>query len=403
MLKRKMIRLAISLVSLILIFSQCFNFKKDNDPRGSSYAGSKSCMQCHKDIYSSYLHTAHFIASQPADSNTIQGNFMKGANEFLFNTNMKVVMNKRDSGFYQTSYVNGKSEQSQRFDISFGGVKGQSYAYWFTNELFQLPISYVWNKHAWINSPGYDSNRIVFERNIGIQCFSCHASYIKPAPPAVPGYYGNSEGFEKNSLVYSVDCEKCHGPAASHVKFHIDNPDEKKAEYIVTLNSLTRDQKINMCAICHSGINSRMLKASFDFKPKDTITKYLVPISEPDYNHIDVHGNQKGLLASSKCFTNSNMDCSSCHNIHVNERNNLALYTARCMVCHNNDNHDICKLSGQLSSNILKNYCIACHMPALPSKLIMLGDSSVLIHTHHIAIYPDQTQKILAYLKSGIH
>src|SRR6266487_2523701 len=113
MVKRKMIRLAIFLVSLIVIFSQCFKFKKENDPRGNAYAGSKSCVKCHKDIYRSYLHTAHFIASQPADSNTIQGSFVSGANEFLFNASMKIVMDKHDNGFYQTSYINGKATESQ--------------------------------------------------------------------------------------------------------------------------------------------------------------------------------------------------------------------------------------------------------------------------------------------------
>ncbi|MDB5134026.1 MAG: hypothetical protein JWP37_629 [Mucilaginibacter sp.] len=314
-------------------------------------------------------------------------------------------MDKRDSGFFQTSYENGKAQQSRPFDITFGGIKGQTYAYWFTNELFQLPISYNINIHSWINSPGYDTNKIVFERGIGTKCLDCHASYIKQAPAALPGFNGNSEGFEKSSLVYSVDCERCHGPAAEHVKFHLDNPGEKKAKYIVTFKSLTRDQKINMCAICHSGANSHIPKPTFGFKPKDTITNYLVPVSAEaiDYKHIDVHGNQRGLLESSKCFINSQMDCSSCHDTHVSDRTNLVLYAGRCMTCHNNDTHNICKLTNQLGADILKNNCISCHMPALPSKLIIAGDKGTPVHTHHIAIYPEQTQKILAYLKSKTH
>jgi hypothetical protein len=57
-------------------------------------------------------------------------------------------------------------------------------------------------------------------------------------------------------------------------------------------------------------------------------------------------------------------------------------------------------MAGQISMGILKKNCISCHMPELTSKVIIAGDSSTLIHTHHIAIYPDQTQKILAFLKT---
>jgi hypothetical protein len=346
------------------------------------------------------------MASQPADNNTIQGSFKKGSNEFLFNAGTKVVMSKNDSGFYQTGYVNGKAQESRRFDISFGGIKGQTYAYWFMNMLFQLPISHVTNEHAWINSPGYDPNRIIFERPIGTKCLDCHASYIKQVPPTIPGFNGNGEGFEKSSIVYSIDCERCHGPAAEHVKFQTDNPDEKKAKYIATFKSLTRAQKIDMCAVCHSGANSHIIKPTFGFKPGDTLTNYVRPVSalSLDYGHMDVHGNQKGLLSTSKCFISSNLDCSSCHDTHINDRNNPALYNAKCMVCHSNNNSNhICKLTNQLGADLLKNNCISCHMPSLPSKLIIAGDSSAMIHTHHIAIYPDQTQKILAYLKSGKH
>jgi hypothetical protein len=406
MFKKKLLLFAVFLVPLITIFSQCINLKKDEDPRGNTYIGSVSCIKCHKNISNSYLHTAHFVASQPASAQTIQGSFAPDSNEFEFSPHMKVLMTKTDSGFYQTSYVNGKAEQSRRFDISFGGIKGQTYAYWLTNEIFQLPISYVTNVHKWINSPGYASNTVVFERVIGAQCLGCHASYVKQAPPDLPGFYTSAEGFEAKSLIYSIDCERCHGPAAAHVKFHTDNPDVKNAGFISKFKSLTREQKINMCAVCHSGANNHMLKPSFSFKPGDTLAKYmrLAPANAAvNYKVIDVHGNQTGLLKSSKCFISSNMDCSTCHNTHVNERENVVLYAARCLTCHSKQTTQ-CKLSNQLSPAILIDKCIACHMPVFSSKLIIAGQSGALVHTHHIAIYPEETKKILGYVRiKNIH
>jgi len=403
MLKKKLLRSGIFFVPLIFIFSQCLKSKKQEDPRGSAYAGSTTCVSCHKDIYHSYLHTAHFMASQPANGNTIQGSFKKGVNEFMFNPHLKVVMDKRDSGYFQTGFENGKATQSQRFDIVFGGIKGQTYGYWLTNELFQLPISYVNNTHAWINSPGYDPNSIAFERMIGTQCLGCHASYAKKEAPDLPGFYSGAEGFDKGSIVYNIDCERCHGPAAEHVKFQTENPGEKEAKYIAAFSSLTRAQKINMCAICHSGANNHMIKPAFGFKPGDTLANYMRLFSSnapTNYKVIDVHGNQTALLESSKCFIGSKLDCSTCHSsTHNNDRDNISLYTARCMTCHTKDTHNECKLINQLSPVLLKNNCISCHMPVFSSKVIIAGQAPTLIHTHRIAIYPEESEKILAYIK----
>ena len=191
--------------------------------------------------------------------------------------------------------------------------------------------------------------------------------------------------------------------AAEHVKFQTDNPDIKEAKYIVTFKSLSRVQKINMCAMCHSGGNNHMLKPGFGFKPGDTLNNYMRVFSsnEPvNYKVIDVHGNQTGLLESSKCFIASSMDCSTCHNsTHVNERDNIQLYNARCLSCHSGDTHNVCKLTNQLSAAALTSNCISCHMPALTSKVIIAGQSGTLIHTHHIAVYPEETEKVLAALK----
>jgi len=400
--KNTLIKLSIFGLPLIFIFSQCLNFKGKENPRGENYAGSAACISCHKEVYQSYLHTAHYMASQPANGNDIQGSFTKGSDEFVFNPHLKVVMTKTDSGFYQTSYEDEKKGESRRFDVVFGGVKGQTYAYWLTNELFQLPISYVDNTHSWINSPGYEPNRVAFERSIGTRCLGCHASSIKQEAPDLPGYYNGFEGFDKTSMVYGVDCERCHGPAAAHVEFQTANPQVKTAKYITTFKSLTREQKINMCGICHSGGNNRLVKPTFGFKPGDTLSNYMriIHINAPaNFKQIDVHGNQRGLLESSKCFIKSNLDCSTCHNTHINERDNVTLYAARCIACHNSTSHIECKMTGKLSAPVLTTNCIACHMPALASKAIIAGQAQTLVHTHHIAIYPEETQKVLALLK----
>jgi len=57
--KRTVLLVLFFFVPLVLIFSQCFNLEKHEDARGEMYAGSASCVKCHKDIYNTYLQTAH--------------------------------------------------------------------------------------------------------------------------------------------------------------------------------------------------------------------------------------------------------------------------------------------------------------------------------------------------------
>lgn len=392
-----------------LIFTQCHRTENNADPRGAEYAGSKTCESCHKDIYHSYLHTAHFAALLPASVSSIHGKFIHNKFDFKYNSYTKVVMEKTDSGYYQSNFINGEKQQSQRMDLSFGDVKGESYAYWKGNELFELPVSYDNKLHSWVISPGYDSTFANYNRMVGRDCLECHGSFAKSEPPSEPVFSGKAEGFDKSSIVMGVDCERCHGPAKQHVDFQLAHPENKTANYITKIGSLTRKQQNDLCSTCHAGTKTVSLKSIFLFKPGDTFEEYrkLTSSSTPlDYTHIDVHGNQRALLESSRCFTASTtLNCNTCHDTHQVQRNLQATFADKCQSCHTAEKHNFCNLAGQLSMAVLRDNCVSCHMPAQPTKTIVTSSrpgEEVLIHTHHIAVYPVETARIMAYLKSGI-
>ena len=401
--KKRLLPLLLSLFPIIIILTQCLSKTEKTDPRGDDYDGAATCVSCHKNINSSYLHTAHFMASMPVTESNIQGSFLPGQNTFDYNGHTKVVMEKTDSGYFQTSYVNGTKLQSSRFDMTFGGIKGESYLTWDGNQLLELPVSYDNKLKNWIISPGYDSTRITLDRVINTACMECHASYAKPQKLTVASFDETAEGFDKNSVIMSIDCERCHGPAKAHVNFHTDNPEVKKAKYITSYSSLNRLQRIDLCGTCHSGRYPIITKSTFEFKPGDTLSnfrRHSAYTPPKDYTHIDVHGDQVDMLESSKCFINSKMDCATCHDVHKNDRNTLAVYTQRCMSCHTTTNHNFCKMEGKLGMDVIKAQCISCHMPALPSKAIVYQDKTAMVRTHHIAVYPDEVKKITAYLKN---
>lgn len=407
--KIKYIRLGlIFLIPLTFIFSHCFDNNKPADPRGDTYAGSASCVKCHKNVAQNYLHTAHFLTSRPASQATIHGSFNPDSNTVVFNDSVKVVMEKHKDGLYQASYTHGKLNEKQRFDITFGSNRGETYLYWKGKEIYELPITYYLNLHQWANSPGYSGNQVTFNRIMGKRCFECHATNVQTVLQET-GVTEQKELFDQKSMILSIDCERCHGPAANHVSFHTQNPDAKQSMYITKISSLSRSQRVDLCSACHSGNSDVMVRSIFDFKPGDTLANF----KEGSYLHrpkdlskADVHGDQAELLASSKCFIKGKIECATCHNIHDNEVKTVSMYSQRCTTCHSEANHNFCKMAGQLGQAI-NNRCIDCHMPVKPSNVIVIHGTgkqtapAYQARMHRIAIYPEESQKIIAWIKGS--
>lgn len=390
---RKISLLAV-IISTVFFFARCMQEPQTNDPRGEAYAGSEKCAGCHKLISSSYAHTAHYLSTTIASEASIEGRFSKDSNELFVNDSTRIMMEKRDSGLYQVLYINNKEMISRRFDLVMGIVKGQTYLSWHGNGLFQLPVSYITALHRWSSSPGYALADLHFDRSITKDCFECHSSFANRDDQGLLDFRLDQSGW-----VFNIDCERCHGPASAHVQFHEKNPDEKKAAYMVSFKTLSRQQKIDLCAVCHSGNNNILLKSRFAFKMGDTLTSYMIPISSG--NQLDVHGNQTQLLSQSKCYRMSDLVCATCHNTHVNERGNENIYNGHCQDCHSPGNH-FCKIATDTNMVFIKNNCTNCHMPAQASSSIRVQASihstrsiPTMVVNHRIAIYPEESAKVL--------
>jgi hypothetical protein len=383
--------------AVVLLFTQCLHEDKretakpveENGVSMAQFAGSESCAGCHRQIYESHIHTAHYLTTRPAQAEFIKGSFEPGKNKFAYDSDRIVVMEKRDSGFYQVAYYRGQEKIAGRFDIVVGsGSKGQTYITRYHGQLYQLPVSYFTAARDWANSPLYPTNPILFNRPITSRCLECHSSFatVLSRPGIEP------ESFD-DAMIYGVDCEKCHGPAARHVAFQTQNPQETKGKFILNPATFTRKQSLDLCGLCHGG-RLQKTKPSFEFVSGNRLGDFfVVDTLPPDPDHIDVHGNQYGLLRASRCFKMSNaMTCMTCHNPHENERGEVALFSQRCMNCHNSEHHNTCTLTASIGPSIAQN-CIDCHMPRKPSESITellpghQTPTAALIRTHLIKIY----------------
>ncbi|MDB5201038.1 MAG: hypothetical protein JWQ27_447 [Ferruginibacter sp.] len=398
--QKKSLLLILFLGASILFLARCLNHADAApDPRGKAYAGAITCRQCHQAIYDSFLNTAHFKASALALPKNIQGNFLPGKNSFAYNDSQRIDMLKRGDSYQQVFFIKGREQDAYKLDMVFGTRHAQTYLYLDNGQPYELPLSHYNAVNAWGTSPGFSASSPNFKRFIGAECFECHSSSLESKLNSTPA--GVTQVIEKETLIYGIDCERCHGPASQHVAFHEANPDQKMAAFMVKNSTLGHQQKLDACAVCHSGNDQLKIDSRFRFKMGDDLGNFFMPqLIGGRSKEADVHGNQYMLMASSKCFIKSpEMTCGSCHSSHESATGNLKMYSQKCMSCHQPEANNFCPKYPELGEAIKQN-CIDCHMPQQPSSAIgfqLAGTdtkSSYLLRTHKIAVYRDSLQTV---------
>jgi hypothetical protein len=381
------------LIFIIIFLAYCIEpSSAKEDLRGPGYAGAAECRQCHQEVYDSHSLTAHFKATSEAVPENIHGDFTRGNKQYQYDVNTKVEMQKRDSGYYFQVFNYGKPEDSYKLDIVFGWKNAQTYMYAKNNQTFELPLSYYHSVKQWGTSPGFPTVQPYFSRMVGRDCYECHSSYLDEQSTSI---ISSEQKFNSKNVILGIDCERCHGPAKAHAEYHVANPTEKKAKYLVMVSNLSRSQKIDACAVCHSGNDKSKIESRFYFKMGDTLGKFFMPKHYAPNESFDVHGNQYGLLSQSKCFLRSEkMTCFTCHSAHQDAIKDLAVYSQTCIACHQESHVKECPKKISMGKSIEEN-CVDCHMPKQASNAINFRlqnstqFSSYILRSHRIMVYSD--------------
>ncbi len=357
---------------------------------GKQFAGSQSCIPCHESIYKTHTATAHFNTSARANGENLQGSFNGEQDRInLVGSQVKLVAESEDY-FQVTKSYPGKILDKSKIDVVIGsGVKGQSHLTFKGDSLYQLQVSYFKLTNGWVNSPGFPNQR--FQRPVMDNCIKCHVTFAKNEDVS-----GMSNVYDKDSFIYGVDCERCHGPSQEHVDFRKGNLKLNTADPIVQIDTLSRNLRDNICAQCHAGLRANQLKNPFSYVVGEKLEEYSKNYNtrKPEYE-LDVHGNQYGLLKSSACYKNSpTMSCTTCHDSHLNQREQENVFNGKCMECHKAVQHP--HETEMKSSTAQYDNCIKCHMPVFPSKTMNVSlpntnqEKAIDIRTHLIGIYIDK-------------
>ena len=356
---------------------------------------SEACQPCHQSIYDSYVKTGHYLTSTVAVKATVMGDFGAGRNVVLTPLpDLQFVMEERRRGFFQTAvYTKDTTETfTKPLQVVVGsGERAQTYLFWEGDRLFQLPGMYFTPEETWTLAPGYEnwivpwedlpnkSLGMLYQRPIGGRCIECHAATAMPV--------GSPAGFRfhPDSFEVGISCAKCHGPGAQHIAFHEQNPAAEEGRHIVNPASLSRSQQVSSCALCHAG-QGIPKTPPLSFRPGDEISAHRI-YTKAEQKKLSVHGGQVPFLEESRCFSESgSMTCSTCHNVHEDETDETAMFSRKCLTCHEQSHLEDPELAQG-------DRCTECHMPDQQASNLPVyheGEELFLsMANHRIGIFED--------------
>jgi Flp pilus assembly protein TadD len=291
---------------------------------------------------------------------------------------MTYTMLERDGAFYesrQTIGYNGKPTDpyEKRIDYVIGsGNHAHTYLHRSPEgKLIELPVSwYTELGGSWAMSPGYDQpSQMDFRRAIGTDCMFCHNGYPQLDEDA---NHSDAAIFPAN-LPEGIDCQRCHGPGAAHVKEAETHDTDLVAIRAAIINPahLTRDRQMDVCKQCHLETTSLPLpnsirkynRTAFSFRPGESLTDYAFYFDHKPGTSFDDRlevAHQAYRLAKSQCFLKSQMTCITCHNPHQAYRGEQAVarYVAACEKCHSTP-HPYIKGVATITA---QSNCLDCHM-----------------------------------------
>lgn len=338
------------------------------------YIDPAMCAQCHQKIAQSFRTTGmgrSFADATAADF----GSLFHGARVDNAPSGMHYEMLERDGKLYERRFTIGyRGQPANILDESADYVIGSgNHAHTFLHRdadgrLVELPVTWYSEKGGyWAMSPGYDrASQEDFRRAIPGECMFCHNAYPRPLgafnrarldPPTFP-----------KELPQGVDCQRCHGPGAAHVKAVLSGAGMAAIRAaIVNPARLPRNRQLEVCMQCHLETSSshmpneirRYNRALYSFRPGQPLGDYKIyfdPVANQKTDRFEI-AHAAYRLRMSACFRKSQMTCLTCHDPHASYKGQgmEQHYIQVCEGCHQGVKHTAALPAGST--------CLSCHMP----------------------------------------
>jgi predicted CXXCH cytochrome family protein len=333
-----------------------------------SLQAQQQCAECHPKIARTYAQTgmARSFYRTPAQTAIDPNPFYHQPSGTWY------AMVRREGALYQRRWrdgYDGKPAQVQELRVDYvmgSGNHARTYLHRTARgALVELPLAwYPEDGGKWAMGPGHDREFTLAPRTIAYECMGCHN-----AAPAIPPRHEEpgSEPLYTGALPEGIDCQRCHGSGANHMR--VAHTPGAKVEAIraaiVNPARLTPERQMEVCMQCHLETTSlpvthsiqRYGRAPFSYRPGEPLANFMIFFEhapgtghENDFEIV----NSAYRLRQSQCFLRSagKLTCTTCHNPHDVPRGEQAVaqYKQVCRQCH-------------ATPHTAAPDCTGCHMP----------------------------------------
>jgi tetratricopeptide (TPR) repeat protein len=335
-----------------------------------SSPGSEACASCHAQIYKSYSTTRMAKASGPAADGATAGEFThkpSGVRYRVYKQDGRVWMS------YEQPEEKGFRGQKELVYFIGSGVRARTYLFSVDGFWFEAPVHWYAQggdvqEGTWNVPPGYREARgIPMNLPAVPSCLNCHASGLDQ-PVA-----GTDCKFSGAPFAHGgITCERCHGVGDGHLegKGRIVNPAKLPAE-----------QRDSICMECHfegTAAVEQPGKHLHEFRPGDRLSDYehyfLLQGTQPEKAQA-LSPFEALSLSACKQKSRDKMWCGSCHDPHSEPAaaEKAAYYRGKCLACHGQGSESE---TFAAKHHPEKPDCTACHMPELPAKDVVHGETT---------------------------
>jgi tetratricopeptide (TPR) repeat protein len=385
--------------------------ERPNAAMTQEYADPSTCVQCHASEAAGYASTgmAHAFYKPEAKS-TIEA--PAGDRQFYHAASGTYYkLTQHDGKYYQRRWqegFDGNPENVEELPIDYVMGSGNHVRTYLHREedgtLIELPMAwYSEDGGRWGMNPGFDNSKPMTRRVIAYECMFCHNAYPQIPPTAHRDLSANP--VYGPALPEGIDCQRCHGPGAAHVKAAQTqgvSPQQVRAQILNPIR-LSNDRQMEVCEQCHLETTSHLLpdrirhydQEPFGYKATEPLASFNAYFSrDPAKGRTDNFEivDAPYRLRQSQCYLKSRgaLTCETCHDPHDLHKGaeSVPYYANICMKCH------AANLPAKIAlhQHPASNDCVSCHMPKRRTEDVV----QAVMTDHLIQRRPPPAKELLA-------
>ena len=366
--------------------------KSDNTalpPELSLYAGSKSCIECHKKFYHLWATSRHGLAMQPYTPKFARANLTPPKKDVTIGKYRYRADIGQKAGWVLEIDPKGKQK---KYPI-LHALGGKNVYYFLTplerGRLQTLPVAYDVRTKQWFDTaasgvrhfgsgpPDEPVHWKEWPYTFNTACFNCHVSQLST------NYDPKSDTYRTTWTEVGINCETCHGPSKEHNQVMEATPKGKLPPdlKIISVKKFTQAQNNSACGSCHA----KMSPLTTKFPPGERFFDHfdLVTLEHPDFypDGRDLGENYTYTTwLMSPCAQSGKLDCLTCHTTSGRYRfKEEDKANGACLPCH-------AERVAQAAEHIhhpadkpgVPTKCITCHMPMTAFARMNRSDHSML-------------------------